>query len=345
MAKNPFKQKFQSPRFWLLIGGFIILTLLVIKIWAGDWDDFSQFLCDHWEIPVFFLIVGVLFLLLSPVETDPNKTSTGDTTQDNWRPEEFRQAQRARLSYIIIGGSLLLVIFAGGVAMFTIAGLGDEPSIYSDADVASALKDILFAVLPLAGTWVGTVLAFYFSTSSFEAAANQSRELYFASTDKIKGPSDRPIREIMTRRDAFEPLVAKEIEGKKLSEVVALMKDAQRVPVFQERETGKPPDKAIGVLHKGDLEKAQTAKDGSKIDPTYDQAKMPDELPLKTMVAASRILRPGAPLKEAEDILGETPTCRDFFITATGSRDGAVLGWVTNTALEKALGRTPESSV
>jgi hypothetical protein len=39
------------------------------------------------------------------------------------------------------------------------------------------VKDVLTIVLPLIGTWVGTVLAFYFSRENFVAAAQQTADL------------------------------------------------------------------------------------------------------------------------------------------------------------------------
>ena len=39
------------------------------------------------------------------------------------------------------------------------------------------VKDVLTIVLPLVGTWVGTVLAFYFSRENFVAAASQTASL------------------------------------------------------------------------------------------------------------------------------------------------------------------------
>lgn len=39
------------------------------------------------------------------------------------------------------------------------------------------VKDVLTIVLPLIGTWVGTVLAFYFSRENFVAAARQTADL------------------------------------------------------------------------------------------------------------------------------------------------------------------------
>jgi hypothetical protein len=64
-------------------------------------------------------------------------------------------------------------------------------ALFSGTDVPSGIrfsyvKDILAIILPLVGTWVGTVLAFYFSKENFVAAAKQTSDLVKQLTTEQK---------------------------------------------------------------------------------------------------------------------------------------------------------------
>ncbi len=67
----------------------------------------------------------------------------------------------------------LTTTFLLGFTAIMVALLSDEP----DKERFVYVKDILTIILPLVGTWVGTVLAFYFSRENFVAAAKQTADL------------------------------------------------------------------------------------------------------------------------------------------------------------------------
>ena len=77
-------------------------------------------------------------------------------------PRSGEALTRALIAIVIVGASLLsiLVISGGAIAL---------------ADDKAAMSRLVFtSVLPVLGTWVGTVLAFYFARENLEAATSST---------------------------------------------------------------------------------------------------------------------------------------------------------------------------
>jgi hypothetical protein len=68
----------------------------------------------------------------------------------------------------------------------------------ADAAANGRAQNVLNAVLPLFGTWVGTVLAYYFARENFEAASNSTSQLVSQLTPDEKLRSI-PVASVMTR--------------------------------------------------------------------------------------------------------------------------------------------------
>ena len=77
---------------------------------------------------------------------------------------------RARLGmYVVIGSSLGVIIL--GIVVMVAAWHGGK-----DSPVKETAQLLFTSMLPLLGTWVGTVLAFYFTKDSLEAASRTTLE-------------------------------------------------------------------------------------------------------------------------------------------------------------------------
>src|SRR4051812_39073052 len=85
---------------------------------------------------------------------------------------------RSLIALVVVGSSLLVVLILSGVAI-------------GFADNRSAMARLVFtSVLPLLGTWVGTVLAFYFARENLEAATDSTLAL-------AGGRTDTPVTKVM----------------------------------------------------------------------------------------------------------------------------------------------------
>lgn len=70
---------------------------------------------------------------------------------------------RQGVTYIILGGSLLIVIFL--TIFILVSGASDSK------------MDYVHIIIPVIATWVGTILAFYCGKQNFDAANEQVRKI------------------------------------------------------------------------------------------------------------------------------------------------------------------------
>ncbi len=106
--------------------------------------------------------------------------------------------------WVIIATGVLGVL--GIVLAILYVALSENPS-DGLAEAKSILQFIFSALLPLWGTWIGTVLAYYFSKENFEAANKSVRELVgqMNGSDKLKSVN---VSEVMT---PYQKIIKKEL--------------------------------------------------------------------------------------------------------------------------------------
>ena len=182
---------------------------------------------------------------------------------------------------------------------------------------------ILTAVLPVIGTWVGTVLAFYFARENFEAAARASERL-------LSGKSDRPAMDFAIKPQNIDAL---DVTGKAdaavtLAEIRAKLAaiGKYRVPLMTD---GKA--KVKYVIHRQPLE-TYLVDNPTLTNATLEQLlASPAGQGIKDGVA---FVKEKATVGEAKAAMEARPYCQDVFITNTGLSDGTVVGWLTNNEIQ-----------
>jgi hypothetical protein len=235
-------------------------------------------------------------------------------------------ASRTRLAFIVTITSIVGVL-ALGISIVALARI--DPS-HPDARSDAATR-VLGSVLPVIGTWVGSILAFYFGKANFEAAGNLAKQL---------SPIDRlrriPVKEKMIPRDQMfaknSPLDAA-IIGDVLTELTNANK-GDRLPVVT------PQWVAQYIIHRSMLSEYLTAKAASKVDvTTLTFANLFTDRPdLKSLFSSSfAVVGQDASLADAHVAMSQTPKCEDVFVTATGSKSEAIIGWVTDNIIQANL--------
>src|SRR5215208_3802284 len=125
---------------------------------------------------------------------------------------------RTLIALVVVGAALVSIVVISGVAIAL-------------ADDASETSRLVFtSVLPLLGTWVGTVLAFYFARENLEAATD--------STLALAGKTDTPVTKVMIR------------EGDILAHDLAANQDPKTVKLSAVRDTMakmKPPGRRVPI--------------------------------------------------------------------------------------------------
>jgi hypothetical protein len=207
-------------------------------------------------------------------------------------------------------------------------------------------KYVFAAILPLLGTWVGTVLAHYFQKENL-AAATQSIGALASKVTGAEKLQSTPLKAVMIRPERIEtlpdPLLDKKDEEIKLAELVKHLREGikrDRLPIFKDNKKIGP---AARVLHRSIVEKFITQKTfdtppAAKPIADLTLADLMNDPQLGTVVRGSfALVKADATLADAKNemdkasaALGQAGNCYDVFVTETGKADEVVIGWITN---------------
>lgn len=225
-----------------------------------------------------------------------------------------------------------------GVGIVGIVVLSVVAIYFADSIARPEMARLVFAsILPLLGTWVGTVLAFYFAKDNFQAASDATRET-LKQANVLR--DDSRVSDLMTPLGKINPIrtVADmaAADGLKLSALNAAMQatNNQRVPVITEKS-------GIGLLvvHQPDIndyaQRIPVEAANLADDATVEKLRQIPEL--KLAVETWEALPETATVAEARRKFQESLGCKDIFVTSDGTRSGKVVGWVTNSDLARTV--------
>jgi hypothetical protein len=198
-------------------------------------------------------------------------------------------------------------------------------------DKAATTQMVFTATVPLLASWVGAVIAYYFSSESMDAATRSVKEL-MPLEEKLKAI---PVTQVMIKLADIAKF--KYDDSQKVQDVLNALKASgkgERLP-FLDKE-----NKPIYILHK-------SAVDGALVEASQaiDPIPMPDvtfqqlfeKVPaLKVLAMASfGTLGQETTLEAVRAEMMRIDNCQDVFITENGTKDSPVLGWVTNGIIEE----------
>jgi len=231
------------------------------------------------------------------------------------------------LAYLILG------LCAAGVILFGALAIGLDTKTR-----AETTRLVFVSVLPLFGTWVGLVLAYYYGKENLKAATASTETLSNVSARLAGIPAaETPVREVMIQRNDIKPypLTSDEDANIELVELGTLWKQFQDIAPNSRLPCFAPGDLVRGIVHKSLL-------DGFAARQATDKA--PENLAGKTIADLSAdekrlltlfaIIALGATVDDARmAIKAAGKGCNDVFVTATGAASSPVIGWLTNTQL------------
>jgi uncharacterized membrane protein len=193
-------------------------------------------------------------------------------------------------------------------------------------DARAGSQQVFNALIPLFGTWVGTVLAFYFSNKNFESAAKATRELL--GDDRLRQISVRqawiPVDQI---KAATIPAGKTEADVEVDDLKVMLVGKVTRIPIWDDNKVVKY------VLHKSLIFEFLATKSAALTAP-----KLSDLLAVagfKEQALAINFIGQDDTLGDAKKAMESKRNCQDVFVTANGKSDIAVVGWITNIEIAK----------
>jgi hypothetical protein len=202
-------------------------------------------------------------------------------------------------------------------------------------------KYVLGVLLPVIGAWVGTVLAFYFGQVNFEAASKSAANLVRQLSPREKLQAESAANAMMKINDVTSYKIPpdKTETDITIKELIdhGFEKDKsrprQRLPILNDEDRGKY------VLHRSTIDAFVAPK---KHPPDIDET----TLSLKDLLEDSKVkdyivnsflpLAPDATLADAKDLLDKNPQCLDILVTQDGTKNGIVVGWITNVMVLNA---------
>ena len=223
------------------------------------------------------------------------------------------------------------------IIVFSVVGIAATSLfavIYAADDERDETTRLVFsAMLPLFGTWVGTVLAFYFARENLQAATRSVT----ASTENAlrlvrSFAPETPVQEAMiplTRIDTHKLAPGGDARAVKLSDLYTAMeaKNRHRIPILTAN------DVVLYIVHDSTIDKlaASTQEDPRTFGKTIGD--LLTDASLLVLIEAMGFVPSHATVGEARLEMGRIPNCNDVFVTAAGKRDEPILGWLTNTDL------------
>lgn len=255
---------------------------------------------------------------------------------------EFRAKLGTRLVKYSIGAVTVL-----GVAIMGAAAYADIKADDGTADnIMEAAKLLLTTVLPLFGTWVGTVLAFYYSKENFEAATRSTVDLVRTGIDglartavtaamipmwkvsALRIPADETLADI-----AFadvEKAFAAEIEGRPISRLPIIDGSGvcramlHRSAWIEMRLAG--PNQTPPVAANAPLGAFLVIPHPTTLGKTWHDL----------VTKSFQTIGPERNLADAKSLMERDPLYQDLIVTATGAPTEPMVGWLTNIALTRA---------
>lgn len=197
------------------------------------------------------------------------------------------------------------------------------------------LTTVFNTLIPLFGTWVGTVLAFYFSGKNYEAAAKATREL-------VGQLGDERLKQIPVT-DAWIPVgsikavtvaAGNEATVNVQTDLVPMLTGVvTRIPVWNAGKVVRY------VIHQSMIYRYLATLPAGQT-PTLDNFLAfhvnggAGDTMRGVVDKIARVART-ATLADAKAKMESVPNCQDVFVTETGADTEPVLGWITNVDIAK----------
>jgi hypothetical protein len=269
-------------------------------------------------------------------------------------PNPAQEKVAKTVSTIVLAGTCVLGALGMSIAIVAIS----KGSIRQSKEI---LQILFSAILPLFGTWIGTILAYYFSKENLLAANQTVRHLVDNITSDKKLQSIKAI-DVMIPLKSFKYISYKnESEDESINLKTDFLdylnkEGIQRIILLDENKCAKY------VLHRSTIEgfiADQYFHLQSAGDPPADpRASPPENLPIpatktpqtltftdfKTKGDANvqavlkdgvKFIKEDANLSDAKVLIKNYTPCNDVFITKSGLANEPVLGWITDKTISE----------
>lgn len=243
---------------------------------------------------------------------------------DAQAPNGSAREQVAKWMLFVSGGVLAIAVLGVIVAAFRLDDVKES---------GETFKYLFSALLPLVGTWVGTILAYYFSKDNFDAATQAQRQMVRDLTQERLRTI--PVTSAMIARPQIDAIVlptGQEPGSIVVQTIVDLIKNKKRtrVPILDDGDVAKL------VLHQSIVYRfiAESGKTRAEaLSGTLDA--LLNYSDSQVLANAFAFVPRPASLADAKAAMDRTAHAQDVFVTATGQPGEPVLGWLTNVDIAR----------
>lgn len=225
------------------------------------------------------------------------------------------------------------------VAAFSLAGVTIISAVVLIRDhTPDTAKYVFAAVFPLLGSWMGTVLAFYFSRDNLAAATQSVKDLTQAVTgaEKLKTllvkDKMRALKDIK-----FEQVDPADDDKKKISDL--LQKGVERIPILNAQTAIRYLIyKAMIDRYLAQFSQGKALPAGRQVADLTLKDLLDSDAGMKKIFETTIAFVPiTATLADAKSAMEKIDKCSDVIVTNSGKKDEPVLGWITdNTIIENS---------
>lgn len=260
-------------------------------------------------------------------------TEKPDNSQGTTTIAKADDYERARIGKLIVLFAIATIGLLGLAAFWATYLMSQkETSDNATKEVFTQIKDILAILLPVLGTWVGTVLAFYFSKENFLAASQQASSLVRQLTPDQKLEAI-PVEQVMHL--IASPQVIKLTLNKK-EEDINLKTDILDTLLPEGSKNRLPcidPEGRIKyILHRslieGFISKQALSGNSNLAVLTLKDLLASDQV--QHIATAFGTVGQTAKLNAVKALMDGNPLCSDVFVTVDGTKNGKAVGWITN---------------
>lgn len=300
------------------LGSVVVFILLFTRFRSGG-DDWIMLGKVAAALFIAAAVAALIRFSLAPVTQRDRPTTAVDPAI----------AMRSRIAPLVLGvGSVAIIVLALAIIV-TLALL----SLVHDElpnKIDTLLTGIFTAVLPVFATWVGTVIAFYFSETAYKEAAKSTRAAIGGS--ELGKPR---VRSYMNEYDSINKL---DVQDRPAADAVTIKRVRDQLGEVRDHTyifeaPKKNPVYLIKKQYLSALTDDQTVQDyrtqtGRGIDLASDAKKLAFVKEDDTLEQAMKTML----------VVGSA----EAFVTKTGQASEEVIGWITKETLQRNGGTATE---
>jgi len=290
---------------------------------SGSGANMVEAIVSFWPLVLIIAIAALLWPFRKPLAN----LITREAADDRVSPANVPEVRDRIARYVVwfFGGGLLLVSL---VIAVTGANVAQQPE-----QKISVLMQVFTAIIGVVGTWVGTVLAFYYSKDNFEAASQQSRALAEQlSPDRLRTLS---VERVMIRRSAIKTLSVQ--TGR--DEDVAVNKVKEAISGVSRLVVVNANDSVRYIIHESLVYRDIVQRGGKKRDNAGQDVDrtladlLKDDVDIGRAALLIAFVDAGGTLADAKAAMEKVVGARDVIVTTGADSAKPVLGWITNNII------------